>query len=345
MQRYGWVGGDPATWRDQLWALGGILIAPFSLLPAALVAAGLFGLVWQPLTWAPWAVPVGLASGHWVTPFYLWYGLERAGLVPAWIPDWVSIPVGLMITLLGLLLVAPMTGLRRWWDRALLGPTAAAMLASRVERLHTTRADAVDAQAAELRRIERDLHDGAQARLIAVGLTLGAVARLMETDPARAHELLAQAQETSATALHELRTLVRGIHPPVLAERGLADAVRAIALDTPLPVTVDADLPGSLEPPVESAVYFATCEILANATRVATHVSISLSHDGDLLRMVVTDDGPGGADPAGGTGLEGISGRLAPFDGALTVDSPPGGPTVITLEVPCASSSPKTSTS
>jgi signal transduction histidine kinase len=344
-QRYWWVSGDPATWRDQLWSLSAVVLAPISLIPAILVGAGFFGLVWQPLTWAPWAVPIGLATGYWVTPFHLWYALEYAGAVPAWIPGWVSIPVGLLVTLLGLLLAAPLAGLRRRWDGALLGPTAATALASRVVELRTSRADVVGTQAAELRRIERDLHDGAQARLVAIGLGLGAVARLMDTDPARARLLLDQAQETSAAALNELRSLVRGIHPPVLAERGLGDAVRALALDTPLPVTVDVDLPGRLDPPVETAGYFAVCETLANAARVASHVSIALSHRAGLLRMVVTDDGPGGADPAGGTGLRGISRRLNAFDGALTLHSPIGGPTVITMEIPCALSSPKTFTS
>ncbi|WP_328474196.1 histidine kinase [Actinoplanes sp. NBC_00393] len=344
MQRYGWISGDPATWRDQLWALGGLLLAPLSFVPAALVIFGFFGLVWQPLSWLPWGVPVGLASGYWVTPFWLWYAFEYAGVVPSSVPDWTSIPIGLAITALGLVSAVPVLRLRLRWDSALLRPTAATVLALRVAELRTSRTDVVDSQAAELRRIERDLHDGPQARLIAVGLGLGAVARLMETDPARARQLLAQAQDASATALTELRDLVRGIHPPVLAERGLADAVRAIALDTPLPVTVHADLPGRPEPPVESAVYFTACETLANAARVASHVTLTLSHHDGVLRMVVTDDGPGGADPARGTGLNGITQRLTSFDGTLTLHSPAGGPTVITVEVPCVLSSPRTST-
>ncbi|GIE31152.1 histidine kinase [Actinoplanes italicus] len=345
MQRYGWAGRDPATWRDLIWAFGAAVLAPLSFLPSILVALGFFGLTWQPLSWAPWGVPIGLFTGEWITPFYLWYGLEHVHVVPAWIPDWTSLLTGLVIALLGLLLAAPLARLHLWWDRAMLGPTAAAVLAGRVARLHTSRAVTVDAAAAELRRIERDLHDGAQARLIAVGLGLGAVARLIDTDPVRAKQLLTQAQETSATALAELRDLVRGIHPPVLAERGLTDAVRAIALDTPLPVTVDGELPGRLEPAVESAVYFAVCETLANAARVASHVILTMSHRDGRLRMVVTDDGPGGADPARGTGLAGIERRLGAFDGDLTLHSPPGGPTVVIMEVPCALSSPKTSTS
>ncbi|WP_405096155.1 histidine kinase [Micromonospora sp. NBC_01412] len=344
-QRPGWLFGDPATWRDQLWSLGSVALAPLSFVPAVLVGFGFYGLFCQPLTWVGWAAPIGLFTGYWVTPFYLWFGIEHVGLVAPWFPDWASMPVGLAMALLGLGLASPLMRLRLSWDRLLLTPTAATVLASRVAHLATTRADAVDVQAAELRRIERDLHDGAQARLIAVGLGLAAVARLMETDPVRARRVLEQAQETSAAALAELRGLVRGIHPPVLAERGLGDAIRAIALDTPLPVDVDVDLPGRLDAPVESAAYFVTCEALTNAARCASHISISLAHRDGVLRMVVTDDGPGGADPAAGTGLRGIQRRLATFDGTLTLHSPPGGPTTVTMEIPCALSSPRTSTS
>ncbi|WP_405108324.1 histidine kinase [Micromonospora sp. NBC_01405] len=344
-QRPGWLFGDPATWRDQLWSLGSVVLAPLSFVPAVLVGFGFYGLFCQPLTWVGWAVPIGLLTGYWATPFYLWFGIEHIQPDASWLPGWASMPVGLVMTLLGLGLAGPLMRLRLAWDRFLLTPTAATVLASRVAHLATTRADAVDVQAAELRRIERDLHDGAQARLIAVGLGLAAVARLMETDPARARRLLEQAQETSGVALAELRDLVRGIHPPVLAERGLGDAIRAIALDTPLPVDVDVDLPGRIDAPVESAAYFVTCEALTNAARCAAHISISLSHRDGVLRMVVTDDGPGGADPAAGTGLRGIRRRLATFDGNLTLHSPPGGPTVVTMEIPCASSSPRTSTS
>jgi hypothetical protein len=345
LQRHRWVSHDPATWRDQLWAWGALVWAPLTLLPALLICAGFFGLVCQPITWAPWAVPIGLFTGHWITPFYLWHALVHGGVVPAGIPGWTSVPAGLLLTLLGLVLAAPLTRARIRWDALLLRPTTATVLAGRVEQLSTRRADTADAAAAELRRIERDLHDGAQARLVAVGLGLGAVARLLETDPVRARQLLTQAQETSATALAELRDLVRGIHPPVLAERGLTDAVRAIALDTPLPVTVETDLPGRLDPAVESAVYFAVCETLANAARIAATVTLTMRHRDGLLRMVVTDDGPGGADPSAGTGLRGIMRRLSAFDGTLTLHSPTGGPTVVIMEVPCALSSPKTSTS
>jgi signal transduction histidine kinase len=346
-QRYGWVFKDPATWRDMAWMATAPLISVVGIVPAALVAFGFFGLVWQPVWWWPWAVPIGLATGEWVTPWYMWYAVTY--LVPALdvVPGWASPLVGLGLTGLGLALAMPLLRLRLPWDRLLLTPTKASQLAHRVRRLTETRADAVDAQAAELRRIERDLHDGAQARMVAVGLSLGTIEHLMERDPDAARALLAQARETSATALTELRDLVRGIHPPILAERGLADAVRALALDSPLPVAVTVELDGRPEPPVESAAYFAISEAIANAIRHAgaTRADVDIRHEWGALRITVADDGHGGADPARGTGLRGVRRRLGTFDGVLSLQSPRGGPTVLTMEIPCVLSSPRTSTS
>jgi signal transduction histidine kinase len=148
-------------------------------------------------------------------------------------------------------------------------------------------------------------------------------------------------------ALEELRDLVRGIHPPVLAERGLGPAIEALALESPLDVELSVDLPRKLYAPLESAAYFAVTELLTNAAKHADpqHVEIVVALTDDLLRITVTDDGRGGADVDRGTGLRGIARRCATFDGKLDVRSPVGGPTAITLELPCASSSPRTSTS
>jgi signal transduction histidine kinase len=231
--------------------------------------------------------------------------------------------------------------------KLLLGPDAG--LAGRVEQLTRARADAMDSAAAELRRVERDLHDGAQARLVALGMSLRAAERLVETSPQAALALLAEAREASSRALTELRDLVRGIYPPVLADRGLGDAVRALALDTPLRTETDISLPGRLDVPVESACYFAVAEALANAVKHsgARVAQVRIRHSADrpasrapspagMLRITVTDDGTGGADPAQGTGLQGVERRLGTFDGILAVSSPPGGPTMIIMEVPCA---------
>ena len=229
--------------------------------------------------------------------------------------------------------------------RALLAPPGRDLeLEGRVQRLTETRSLAVDHAATELRRIERDLHDGAQARLIALGMNLRAVERMLPARPEAALALVAEARETSLRALSDLRDLVRGICPPVLADRGLGHAVRALALDTPFPVDLDIDLPGRLATPVESACYFAVAEALANAVRHsgARRVHIRMKYAAGLLQVQVADDGAGGADPARGTGLRGVEQRLAAFDGILAVSSPPGGPTMIAMEVPCALSSPKT---
>jgi signal transduction histidine kinase len=220
-------------------------------------------------------------------------------------------------------------------------------LAGRVARLTESRGHAVDAAAAELRRIERDLHDGAQARLVALGMNLRAVERVLPASPHAALALVAEARETSVRALTELRDLIRGICPPVLADRGLGHAVHALVLDTPLPTALEIDLPGRLTAPVESACYFAVAEALANAVKHASarHAGIRIQHAGGVLRIEVADDGVGGADPERGTGLRGVERRLGTFDGILAVSSPPGGPTMIVMEVPCALLSPKTCSS
>jgi signal transduction histidine kinase len=220
-------------------------------------------------------------------------------------------------------------------------------LTARVHRLAETRAEAVDAAAAELRRLERDLHDGAQARLVALGINLRTVEKLIKTSPDAAETLVAECREASSQALADLRDLVRGIYPPVLADRGLADAVQALALDCPVPVTTEIDLPGRPPAPVESAVYFAVAELLSNVAKHAgaTCAMLRMYYADALLRVEVTDDGAGGADPGNGTGLAGIERRLGAFDGILAVNSPAGGPTIVVIEVPCALSWQKISTS
>jgi signal transduction histidine kinase len=229
--------------------------------------------------------------------------------------------------------------------RRLLGMAPDAELVRRVQRLTESRSLAVDSAAADLRRLERDLHDGAQARLVALGMNLRVVERLIPTSPAAAVALVAEARETSARALIELRELVRGVHPPVLADRGLGDAIRALALDTPVKVEMDIDLPGRLAAPVETACYFAVAEVLTNIVKHsgARDARIDATHADGMLRIAVTDFGVGGAEPARGTGLAGVEKRLATFDGIVAVSSPVGGPTTVVMEVPCALSSQRIS--
>ncbi|MFC8447519.1 sensor histidine kinase [Kitasatospora sp. NPDC057223] len=221
--------------------------------------------------------------------------------------------------------------------RRLLGRGPDPRLARRVRELTETRAEAVTSAAAELRRIERDLHDGAQGRLVAIGMNLRAAEKMITSSPQEAAALLVEARVASVAALEELRGLVRGIYPPMLADRGLGEAIRALALDLPLPCETEIDLSARLDAPLESACYFAVAEVVTNAVRHASAGSLRIraGRTDGLLRIEVSDDGVGGADPAAGSGLAGVERRLAAFDGILAVSSPPGGPTIVVMEVPC----------
>ena len=220
--------------------------------------------------------------------------------------------------------------------RSLLSPQDE-RLRQRIEALETSRQDSVDHSAAELRRIERDLHDGAQAQLVALGMNLGLAKELIERDPVAAAGLIAEAQQSSSTALADLRSLVRGIHPPVLADRGLAGAVQALALAHPRPVEADIVLDGRPPAPVESAVYFAVAELLTNSAKYAAarHTWVWIRHEDGVLTAMVGDDGVGGAQLTPEGGLAGVQRRLAAFDGTLSVASPLGGGTIVTVKVPC----------
>jgi signal transduction histidine kinase len=325
-----WIITDPATWRDMAWLLPGALIgAALGLIALAVTVYGVIGTALLPL---------------WLFLGDVWFGYGLIWPTSDLGEAWLALPQGLVILALGLTVAPLLRAVDVRFARLLLAPTGGADLRLRVAHLTVTRADTIDAQAAELRRIERDLHDGAQARMVSVGMTIGLAERLVRRDPAAALKLLAEARASSTAALVDLRHLVRGIHPPVLAERGLEGAVRALALSLPVRAEVTSDLPGRLDTPVESAVYFAVAEALANMGRHSRAGSawVTIRHAHGLLLVEVGDDGVGGADAARGTGLAGIKRRLDAFDGTIAVFSPPGGPTVVTMELPCALSSPKT---
>ncbi|WP_445396798.1 sensor histidine kinase [Streptomyces sp. LE64] len=315
---------DPATWRDVLWmVLDSVVGLVLGLLPAALVAYGLNGILVTPLLWESMGPHWGFGATWFITD------QGDANL---------AIPQGFLLVLLGLLIAPPLGRLHLRFNRALLAPTRNARLTLRVEHLTETRSDAVESQAAELRRIERDLHDGAQARLVSLGMKLGLADTQLESNPALVRQLLADAMESSSQALTELRDLVRGIHPPVLAERGLDGAVRALAMALAIPVDVHIDLPRRPQAPIESAAYFVIAEALANVTKHsgANCASIRLWHADGTLRAQVGDNGRGGARAEGGSGLRGLQRRLAAFDGRIDISSPVGGPTLVTMELPCA---------
>jgi signal transduction histidine kinase len=233
--------------------------------------------------------------------------------------------------ILGIVIVLAM----QFVTAVLVSPRRAEM-EERIETLEITRAGAVDAQETELRRIERDLHDGAQARLVALGMSLGMAEQKLSDDPERAGELLAEARIGAEHALRELRDLARGIHPPVLGDRGLAAALASLAGSTPLPVELSVEVVPRPAAAVESAAYFVAAEALANAAKHARakRVDIRIARLGDLIELEVRDDGQGGADPEG-SGLRGLRRRVEALDGRLLVTSPRGGPTTIRAELPC----------
>src|SRR3984885_5048814 len=270
LQRCKWVLTDPATWRDLLWLLvnvpAGVVLG---LLPGFLVAAGVWTLVLDVgylfFGWWPGAQP------------HFWAQVFLLGMLP-----------------LGVLLGPRLIKAHAQAAATLLAPTREAM-AAQVGQLAESRSQAVDASAAELRRVERDVPDGAQARLVSLGMNIGFAEQVLRDNPDLALSLLAEARSSSGQALVELRTLVRGIHPPVLAERGLDGAIRALALSLPLPIAVDAELPGRPDTPVESAAFLAVAEALANVIRHSGAHSawVTLAYANGSLFMMVGDDGHG----------------------------------------------------
>ncbi|MEU0252740.1 sensor domain-containing protein [Streptomyces sp. NPDC006184] len=332
--RYRWIMSDPQTRREYVWVLADPLAGGFlAFFPLALILSGLWGVFL-----AFFGVPL---STEWDGLWYQFIPIEgQATAILAGVLGLLQLPLALW--------AAPRAVRRHaLYTRAMLAPSESEIMASRIQHLAATRSDAVDTQMAEIRRIERDLHDGAQARLVAMGMTLDAAEHLLESNPEAVRALLIEARQSSSAALEELRNLVRGIHPPVLADRGLADAVRALAMVCPVRTEVQVDLPGRPEMPVESAAYFAISEILTNVAKHARadRAWIDLRYDRGMLHITVTDDGHGGADASRGTGLRGIERRLATFDGVLALSSPVNGPTMVTMEIPCVLSSPKTTSS
>jgi signal transduction histidine kinase len=291
------------------------------VLPLNAVRDGTFPLWWR-------LVPPDAATpslGLWTVPDQLGaFGVGLLGL--AWIA-----------ALLGL---APgMARLQAWPGRRLLAPPADTDLSLRITQLTATRAAALDAHATELRRIERSLHDGTQNRLVAVNVLLGAARRALARNPADAEAILERAQHAAEQALAELRTVARGILPPVLTDRGLAGALAGLTATCGVPCRVDVDVPGRCAASVEATAYFVVAEALTNISRhsQARHATVTVRRQGDRLHLRIDDDGRGGADERHGSGITGIRRRIEAHDGRLTLTSPPGGPTTFQVELPCGS--------
>jgi signal transduction histidine kinase len=307
-------------------------------LPLHSVAGVLLGLI---------GVSLPLSALQDVT-FPLWYWLikpeERRPGIVWWQIDtlgdalWVSL-MGL-VCLLFMIFGGPLLArVQAAPGRRLLSPPPGIDLSMRVAELTATRAAALDAHAVELRRIERSLHDGTQNRLVAVNVLLGAARRALQRDPSRADEILGQAQDAAEQALGELRTVVRGILPPVLDDRGLSGALDGLAASCAVPCRVDVDVPVRCAASVEATAYFVVAEALTNVVKHsgASGVAVSVRRERERLVIAVEDDGRGGADESQGSGLTGIRRRVEAYDGRLTLTSPPGGPTRMRVELPCGS--------
>ncbi|OWA14475.1 histidine kinase [Streptomyces sp. CS159] len=315
---------DPTTRRELGWlvrhsTLGFLLGLLGALLPLCAVRDTSFPLWWWLVPEEATTTSIGIGTAH------TWPDALAAVLLGV---GWTAILLGL----------GPgMARLQAAPARRLLAAGPDTDLSLRVAELTATRAAALDAHATELRRIERSLHDGAQNRLVSVTVLLGAARRMAGRDPAGADELLERAQSAAEQALAELRAVARGILPPVLADRGLAGALSGLAADCGVPCAVETDVPERCAASVEATAYFVAAEALTNIARHsgAARASVTVRARGGRLRLLVEDDGRGGADEDGGSGLTGIRRRVAALDGTLRLTSPPGGPTVLEVDLPC----------
>ena len=335
-QRHGWTGAglvryarSPGTWRQ----FGYHLLAAPVLAAAALAAFA---------TWLAGLVFTLVYAYAWILP-------SRDGLTHglSWPPSHMHrlpVPLDVWLTLGGIVLLtaaprltAAVADTDATLARLLLGPSRAEELQHRVEHLTQTRTGAVDAADAERRRLERDLHDGTQQRLVALAMRLG-MARAEPAGAAQSHQVIAAAHEDAKAALAELRNLIRGLHPAVLEDRGLDAALSGVAARMAIPVRLTVDLPRRPSATIEAVAYFVVSESLTNITKhaQASQAEVVVQRAGDRLHVIISDDGVGGADPARGTGLTGLANRAASVDGTFEIASPPGGPTLITVDLPCA---------
>ena len=338
--RYPWLSArgiaaaarSQATWRQACYHF---LAAP----ALAVAAVGAIGI---------WLAGVGYAFVY----AYAW-GLSAGSVLHRGLyadpsayhlPRILGLQIDIWLTLAGLagLAIAPRltAGVQSLDARvaaALLGPSRADVLEHRVEQLTKTRAGVVDAADAERRRLERDLHDGTQQRLVSLAINLG-MARVQATTAEEAQRAIADAHEATKSTLAELRDLIRGLHPAVLEDRGLDAALSGVAARMPIPVKLTVDLPRRPSPVIEAVAYFVVSEGLANIAKhaQASQAEVVVTRAGDRLHVIVSDDGVGGAHADRGTGLVGLARRAASVDGSFEILSPVGGPTLLTVDLPCA---------
>ena len=326
-QRWRTAATDPATWRDVLYLL---ICFPLGIIEFVLVvtfAAVSLACTCYPLYFSflpPESLRTPLGNGYWYVVDGFWSALPYT-------------VVGLLLGWLTTKLVRGLGAAHGGLAAALLGPTRAAALAAKADHLQASRARGVEAAEAERRRIERDLHDGAQQRLVAVAMGLGRAKAKLDADPDAARELIDEAHADAKQAIAELRDLARGIYPSVLGDRGLDAALSALAAKCPIPVDLTVDVEPRPPAAVESTAYFTVGEALTNIAKHAraSRVEITVRRTGDRVLVEVVDNGVGGAEMAPGGGLAGLADRAATIDGVVIVLSPPGGPTVLRAELPC----------
>ncbi|MEU1127467.1 sensor domain-containing protein [Streptomyces sp. NPDC005899] len=325
-----WVGAvlrSGVSWRHLLYAL--------LHMPWAVFAFGVSLTFWA-YGWAAFTYPLW----HWVFPAYVGTdGVQLYGdsthqvYLDSSLDLAVTSGLGLALVMVAPWIIRGLASVDRLLVAGLLGPSR---LATRVSELESDRGVVVDTAAADLRRIERDLHDGAQARLVALAMGLGLAKEKLTDDPEAAARMVDEAHGEVKVALQELRDLARGIHPAVLTDRGLDAALSAIASRCTVPVDVTVELSGRPVEAIEGIAYFTVSELLQNVSKhaCATRASVDVWRAADRLMLQVTDDGRGGADVSSGSGLAGLTERLDAVDGVLAVDSPAGGPTTVTAELP-----------
>jgi signal transduction histidine kinase len=330
----GWIRSgltDAVAWRARAYLVLKLPLAVISFYAAGITwAAGLLYLA-SPLGWH---IEPGTVADHGVARHsFVNYG---GFYFDTWPRIFLLAAQGVVLLLLAPWVVRATVAMDRWLIRGLLGPRT---LPERVRELEQTRAQAVDDSAARLRRIERDLHDGTQAQLVAVAMKLGLAREKLgtagEPDLRRARDLVDTAHSTAKDAIDELRDLVRGIHPPVL-DSGLDAALATLAARSAIPVELIAHIPQRPSPAIETIAYFSAAELLTNVGKHsgARHATLEAIAVPGLLRIRVTDDGVGGAGGARGSGLAGLAERVRTVDGRVEISSPPGGPTVVTVELP-----------
>jgi signal transduction histidine kinase len=312
------------TWREVAYL---VLLGPIGLLGALLVLAAWTGAA--VLLLLPLYNPM-LANG----------GAHLFNLIIDTVPETALLgAAGVGLALAAPWIARAVAGAEGRLASGLLGPSERAALVNRVDELRARREQLVDVVEAERRRIERDLHDGAQQRLVALAMNLGMAKEKFDKDPAAARALMEEAHAEAKLAMVELRNLARGIHPAVLSDRGLDAALSSLAGRAPVPVAVNVSVPERPPPAIETIAYFVVAEALTNIARHAgaSRAAVTVARQNGHLKVEITDNGIGGADAGRGTGLAGLVDRVTSVDGTLHINSPAGGPTILTVELPCGS--------